>query len=129
MFLEGIIGITLIVYVFNLVYGKLLRGRKINGINEKAVMVTGCDSGLGLEMIKHLNSIGFVTIATCLNCNSKGYQELITKGERCKVIIMDITKEDQVIETFNEVKSYLNQMGIDGKFKLTFSTLNQLANC
>ncbi|XP_015790279.1 retinol dehydrogenase 16 [Tetranychus urticae] len=113
-----ILVVILIIFTLTHVYNKVLRRCKIDKIYEKSVMVTGCDSGLGLEMAKHLHELGFITIATCLNPQSNGYQTLNLLGDRCKVFLMDITNETQLKKTVSEVKHFLRQIGINSLYGL-----------
>ncbi|CAC5413874.1 HSD17B2 [Mytilus coruscus] len=41
-------------------------------VGNKAVLVTGCDSGFGNSLVKKLDSIGMRVFATCLSLNSPG---------------------------------------------------------
>ena len=47
-----------------------------NEVVNKAILVTGCDSGIGHELAKHLDSIGFYVFAACLDTSSEGAQRL-----------------------------------------------------
>lgn len=107
--------VILIIFILNHLYNQMLRKCKIEKIYEKSVMVTGCDSGLGFEMAKHLHELGFITIATCLNPQSNGYKTLNLLGDRCRVFLMDITDETQLNETVSEVKHFLHQIGINSE--------------
>ena len=42
----------------------------------QAILVTGCDSGIGHELARHLDSIGFTVFAACLDTGSEGAQRL-----------------------------------------------------
>ena len=47
-----------------------------NEVVNKAILVTGCDSGIGHELAKHLDSLGFYVFAACLDTSSEGAQRL-----------------------------------------------------
>ena len=47
-----------------------------NEVINKAILVTGCDSGIGHELAKHLDSLGFYVFAACLDTSSEGAQRL-----------------------------------------------------
>ena len=47
-----------------------------NEVINQAILVTGCDSGIGHELAKHLDSLGFYVFAACLDTSSEGAQRL-----------------------------------------------------
>ncbi len=47
-----------------------------NDIGSKAVLVTGCDSGIGHELARHLDSLGVHVFAGCLDTGGEGAQRL-----------------------------------------------------
>ncbi|GIY44225.1 hypothetical protein CEXT_608031 [Caerostris extrusa] len=76
----------------------------------KAVIITGCDTGFGLELVKRLSGKGFTVYACCLSLESEGAQEL-TNGQfgagEIKILQMDVTKHDQVQATVKHVEADL----------------------
>ncbi|XP_051847543.1 D-beta-hydroxybutyrate dehydrogenase, mitochondrial isoform X2 [Antechinus flavipes] len=74
----------------------------------KAVLVTGCDSGFGLSIAKHLHAMGFTVFAGCLlkDKGEAGSQELDAMNcDRMKTIQLDVCKSAEVnkaIETIQE---------------------------
>uniref|UniRef100_A0A8C3WN56 D-beta-hydroxybutyrate dehydrogenase, mitochondrial n=1 Tax=Catagonus wagneri TaxID=51154 RepID=A0A8C3WN56_9CETA len=46
--------------------GRRTYADSVNPVGSKAVLVTGCDSGFGFSMAKHLHSKGFLVFAGCL---------------------------------------------------------------
>lgn len=85
--------------------------------NRKAVLVTGCDSGLGLAMAKRLEKIGFIVIAACLSPGSDGYKELNTKkirASRMRTVLLDITQDDSVEKCRTEVDRILSTLNLSG---------------
>lgn len=72
-------------------------------VGNKAVLVTGCDSGFGHALVKKLDSIGMRVFAGCLFANGPGAIELQnTCSNRLKIVQLDVTKSDE-IETAVEV--------------------------
>ncbi|GBL86577.1 Estradiol 17-beta-dehydrogenase 2 [Araneus ventricosus] len=63
----------------------------------KTVLITGCDTGFGHLLAKHLDSKGFSVIACCLFPNDNGAKELQKScSERLKVVGLDVTKDESV---------------------------------
>lgn len=78
----------------------LLRGLLCKAQHEvggKVVLVTGCDTGIGHELAKHLDSMGFQVFAGCLDTASEGAQRLrVEATSRLRLVNMDVRREDQV---------------------------------
>ena len=47
-----------------------------NDVGSKAVLITGCDTGIGHELARHLDSLGVHVFAGCLDTGSEGAQRL-----------------------------------------------------
>ena len=74
----------------------------------KAILVTGCDSGIGHELARHLDSLGFVVFAACLDTGSEGAQRLrIEASPALKLVNMDVTKEDHVRHAVEYIRENL----------------------
>lgn len=76
----------------------------------KAVLITGCDSGFGLALAKHLHKLGFTVFAGCLlmDKNCGGAEEL--KGFHCnrmKVLQLNVCSEEEVTQAVEFVKENL----------------------
>uniref|UniRef100_A0A8C4SG11 Dehydrogenase/reductase (SDR family) member 9 n=1 Tax=Erpetoichthys calabaricus TaxID=27687 RepID=A0A8C4SG11_ERPCA len=69
-----------------------LRSRKrVSGISNKYVFITGCDSGFGNLLAKHLDQLGFRVLAGCFT--EKGEDELKkTTSEKLVTFHLDVTK-------------------------------------
>ncbi|EFX74132.1 hypothetical protein DAPPUDRAFT_200252 [Daphnia pulex] len=80
----------------------------IENTNDKAVVITGCDSGFGNALAIKLDGIGFKVYAGCLDVRGEGPQELKTKcSKRLSLIPLDVTKSDQVSAATHLVASTL----------------------
>merc|ERR1712117_743443 len=74
--------------------------------DKKSELVTGCDTGFGLELAKHLHEQGFNVYAGCLLMDSEGAGDLASISEskgRMRVLQLDVTKEEDW-ECAREVK-------------------------
>lgn len=66
-------------------------------VGDKSVLITGCDTGFGLTLAKHLTSLGFNVFAGCLLADKDGPGATELRGlanPRLKVIQLDITKQE-----------------------------------
>ncbi|XP_069831178.1 D-beta-hydroxybutyrate dehydrogenase, mitochondrial-like isoform X2 [Dendropsophus ebraccatus] len=76
----------------------------------KAVLITGCDSGFGLALAKHLHKLGFTVFAGCLlkDKNGEGAQELESfHCNRMKVLQLNVCSEEDVTQAVEFVKKNL----------------------
>uniref|UniRef100_A0A8C5MEY0 D-beta-hydroxybutyrate dehydrogenase, mitochondrial n=1 Tax=Leptobrachium leishanense TaxID=445787 RepID=A0A8C5MEY0_9ANUR len=65
----------------------------------KAVLVTGCDSGFGFTLAKHLHSKGFTVFAGCLfkDKGDAGAKELDSvKSDKLKTVQLNVVKQEEV---------------------------------
>lgn len=86
--------------------------------NNKAVIITGCDTGFGNALARKLDKIGFTVFACCLYADGEGAQRIIDNtSDRCRVIQMDVTDDIQVRNAVSEVKEALED-------KVLYSVVN-----
>ncbi|XP_043926581.1 D-beta-hydroxybutyrate dehydrogenase, mitochondrial-like [Protopterus annectens] len=79
-------------------------------IDGKAVLITGCDTGFGFALAKHLHALGFTVFAGCLlkNQNGNGAKQLeAMKSNRMKVLQLDVTSDEQVSQALQFVRKNL----------------------
>ncbi|KAM4606390.1 D-beta-hydroxybutyrate dehydrogenase, mitochondrial [Polymixia lowei] len=79
-------------------------------VKGKAVFITGCDSGFGHALAKHLHKLGFTVFAGCLfkdqgGEGAKGLEEF--HCDRMKVVQLDVCSEEQVNHAVEYVKDNL----------------------
>ena len=78
----------------------MLRGlicRSQHETSGRAVLVTGCDTGIGHEVARHLDSLGCVVFAGCHNTASEGAQRLrVEASPRLQLVNMDVTQPRMV---------------------------------
>jgi len=76
-----------------------------NDIGAKAVLVTGCDTGIGHELAKHLDALGFQVFAGCLDTASEGAQRLrVEASPRLRLVNMDVRRDDHVAAAVNFIQ-------------------------
>ena len=84
----------------------------------KVVLVTGCDTGIGHELARHLESIGFTVFACCLDTSSEGAQRLrMAAGARLTLVNMDVRSEEQVRQAVMFVRENMPK-GAEGLYAL-----------
>ncbi|XP_074593769.1 D-beta-hydroxybutyrate dehydrogenase, mitochondrial-like [Brevipalpus obovatus] len=80
--------------------------------HDKAVLITGCDYGVGHGAALALNKRGFLVFATCLNANSEGASKLksdATNPDRMIVFNLDISSEQDADNAVETVRHHLNE--------------------
>lgn len=82
-----------------------------------AIVVTGSSRGLGLELVKQLSGreseTGWLVIATARRC-TPALSEAIAQSKGSAVFVpLDVTDEEQVARSVEEVRSILNGRSLD----------------
>ncbi|XP_043935444.1 estradiol 17-beta-dehydrogenase 2-like [Protopterus annectens] len=84
-------------------------------VDGKTVVITGCDSGFGHELVKHLDARGFTVFAGFLNEDGPGAKAL---KEHCSsnlsTLQLDVTKPEEIRKAYFYVKSKVNARGLWG---------------
>ncbi|XP_069474688.1 D-beta-hydroxybutyrate dehydrogenase, mitochondrial-like [Ambystoma mexicanum] len=81
-------------------------------VSGKQVLITGCDSGFGLGLAKHLHAIGFTVFAGCLLKDKKGdgAVELESmKSDRMKVLQLNVCSEEEINQALEFVTKNLKE--------------------
>ncbi|XP_051057447.1 17-beta-hydroxysteroid dehydrogenase type 2 [Phodopus roborovskii] len=82
-------------------------------VDQKAVLVTGADSGFGHGLAKHLDKLGFTVFAGVLDAKGSGAEELRkTCSERLSVLQMDVTKLEQIKDAHSKVMEKTQDKGL-----------------
>ncbi|EHH31895.1 17-beta-hydroxysteroid dehydrogenase type 2 [Macaca nemestrina] len=90
-----------------------LSGQELLPVDQKAVLVTGGDCGLGHALCKYLDELGFTVFAGVLNENGPGAEELRrTCSPRLSVLQMDVTKPVQIKDAYSKVAAMLQDRGL-----------------
>ncbi|XP_062848104.1 D-beta-hydroxybutyrate dehydrogenase, mitochondrial [Trichomycterus rosablanca] len=124
-----------LLFVFYVALPRLPRGSvQVEG---KAVLITGCDSGFGHALAKHLHKLGFTVFAGCL-LKDKGGEGAVglenMQSDKLKVIQLDVCSDEQVSKAVEFIKANLsdsekglwavvNNAGISTFGEVEFSTM------
>ncbi|XP_009581533.1 PREDICTED: estradiol 17-beta-dehydrogenase 2 [Fulmarus glacialis] len=99
----------------SLVSSAYLGGRALLPVGDKAVLITGSDTGIGHALAKYLDNLGFVVFAGVLNKDGPGAEELRrTCSRRLFLLQLDITNATQVKEAYLKVSEKVQNTGLWG---------------
>ncbi|XP_072506688.1 LOW QUALITY PROTEIN: retinol dehydrogenase 16-like [Notamacropus eugenii] len=83
----------------------------VQNLTEKYVFITGCDSGFGNLLAKHLDRQGLLVLASCLT--EKGAEELKRNtSDRLETVILDVTKTESITAATQWVKELVQDKGL-----------------
>nr|XP_033814189.1 D-beta-hydroxybutyrate dehydrogenase, mitochondrial isoform X2 [Geotrypetes seraphini] len=91
--------------------GRRCYARQIEQIESKSVLITGCDSGFGFSIAKHLHAKGFTVFAGCLlkDKGDSGVKELESlKSDRMKTVQLNVCNEEEVTRAQEFIRTNLN---------------------
>lgn len=84
--------------------------REIEGISDKYVFVTGCDTGFGNLLCKNLDRRGFRVLAGCFT--EKGADDLRrVTSSRLKTVLLDVTSQDSIQNSMEWTKKEVGEKG------------------
>ncbi|XP_037671965.1 estradiol 17-beta-dehydrogenase 2 [Choloepus didactylus] len=90
-----------------------LPGHKWLPVDQKAVLITGCDSGFGHALSKYLDQLGFTVFAGVLNEKGSGAEELRRMcSKRLSVLQLDITNPAQIKDAHSKVVEKMQEKGL-----------------
>ncbi|XP_041123897.1 estradiol 17-beta-dehydrogenase 2-like isoform X1 [Polyodon spathula] len=113
--LPGYSGLLLLSFGYLISHFVLARSEKLLLVGNKAVLITGCDSGFGHALAKHLHKLGFTVFAGVLNAQGLGSEELKRSGsERLIVLQIDVTDTAQIEQAYYQVKLHIEETGLWG---------------
>lgn len=82
---------------------------------DKTVLITGCDSGLGHALAKYLDELGVLVYAGVLDKKGQGAEELRRVcSPRLSLIQLDVTNPGQIKTAYNEVRCRVQDAGLWG---------------
>lgn len=83
---------------------------EIEGIPDKYVFVTGCDSGFGNLLCRKLDRRGFHVLAGCLT--EKGADDLKrVAGPNLKTVLLNVTNEESIQKAMEWAKKEVGEKG------------------
>ncbi|XP_077919862.1 17-beta-hydroxysteroid dehydrogenase type 2 isoform X2 [Halichoerus grypus] len=89
-----------------------LSGQELLPVDQKAVLITGGDSGFGHALSKYLDELGFTVFVGVLDETGSGAEELRrTCSKRLSVLQMDITDPQQIKDAHRKVVEKLQNRG------------------
>lgn len=84
-------------------------------VGNKAVLITGCDTGFGHALVKKLDNIGMRVFAGCLDKDSPGAISLKNScSERVHILQLDITNEKEIEAATGIVRERVGEEGLWG---------------
>ncbi|XP_065818594.1 dehydrogenase/reductase SDR family member 9 isoform X2 [Labrus bergylta] len=94
--------------VFGFVYRWYKERKRVHNKADKYVYITGCDTGFGNLLAKHLDQLGFCVIAGCYT--EKGEDELKkTSSDRLTTIHLDVTDSESVSKAAAFIKTLVGE--------------------
>lgn len=92
------------------------------------VYITGCDSGFGNLLARHLDKCGFCVVAACFT--EKGEEELKKScSSRMSAVHLDVRKQESIDKVADFIKELVGQKGgenLENKIKLYASIQIQI---
>ncbi|KAG7227549.1 hypothetical protein INR49_005364 [Caranx melampygus] len=85
--------------------------KRVSNKEDKYVYITGCDSGFGNLLAKHLDKLGFSVIAACYT--EKGEDELKKiSSNRLTTVHLDVTDSESVTKVADMIKTLVGEKGL-----------------
>lgn len=85
--------------------------KRVGNESEKYVYITGCDSGFGNLLARHLDKLGYLVIASCFT--EKGEDELKkVSSERLTTIHLDVANTESVNKAAAAIKTLVGEKGL-----------------
>nr|XP_020450393.1 dehydrogenase/reductase SDR family member 9 isoform X1 [Monopterus albus]XP_020450394.1 dehydrogenase/reductase SDR family member 9 isoform X1 [Monopterus albus] len=85
--------------------------KRVSNQGDKHVYITGCDSGFGNLLARHLDKLGFHVIAGCYT--EKGEDELKkTCSDRLTAVHLDVSDSDSVAKATALIKTVVGEKGL-----------------
>ncbi|XP_036998345.2 17-beta-hydroxysteroid dehydrogenase type 2 isoform X2 [Artibeus jamaicensis] len=90
-----------------------LSGQELLPVDQKAVLITGSDSGFGHALSKYLDQLGFTVFAGVLDENGPGAEQLRrTCSKHLCVLQMDVTNPQQIKDAYSTVVQKVQNRGL-----------------
>ncbi|KAK8763977.1 hypothetical protein V5799_033406 [Amblyomma americanum] len=118
--------ITLLVGYWSLWYGRRLLFNGSVKPSGKAVLITGCDTGIGHLLAERLANDGFLVFAGCLDASGVGARNLQERSG-IRVLQMDVTVEEEIEAAVEKVEKELDNLAATDKKRLAVQLRSLLA--
>jgi len=92
------------------------KGRMDAFQKNKAIVITGCSSGIGRAMAEYLSRRGFLTFAFVRSTEAKDALETLDEPDLVPIAPIDLTCPDQIRGAVEMVKSELRSRNVDGVY-------------
>lgn len=84
--------------------------KRVDNREQKYVYITGCDTGFGNRLAKHLDQLGFRVIAGCYT--EKGEDELKkSASDNLSTVHVDVSDSASVSKAADHIKTLVGQKG------------------
>lgn len=103
-----------IVFICLILFGFKYSSKKFLPNTKHAILITGCDSGIGYSIAKHCHKLGFTVFAGCLNTQSDGFQ-LLKELQNVYPFQLDVTDKQSIQNAFITVNNTLENRPEIGK--------------
>ncbi|XP_029473036.1 D-beta-hydroxybutyrate dehydrogenase, mitochondrial-like [Rhinatrema bivittatum] len=105
-------GIVLLYFLYVLYVAMPALPRGTVPVEDKHVLITGCDTGFGFALAKHLHAIGFTVFAGCLlkDKGGDGARELQSmQSDSMKVLQLNVTSDEEITQAVEFVRKNLKE--------------------
>lgn len=85
--------------------------KRVSNKGDKYVYITGCDSGFGNNLAKHLDKLGFRVIAGCYTESGETALRKLS-SDRLTAVSLDVTKSESVKKVAATIKSLVGEKGL-----------------
>ncbi|CAA98465.3 Retinol dehydrogenase 7 [Caenorhabditis elegans] len=96
-----------VVVVWNIVRYILELIPEGGSLQDRAILITGCDTGFGRELAKKCAKNGFLVFAGCLTTEAAKTLESESANPRLRTVPLDVSKDESVEKTVEFVKKSL----------------------
>ncbi|KAK6758810.1 hypothetical protein RB195_016193 [Necator americanus] len=100
-----------LLYIIARYFWELLR---IGDLSSKAVLITGCDSGFGRELVFRCIDKGFTVFAGCLTEKGQTSLKAECSSPKLHTVSLDVTSDDSVLKAKEYVESNLKGLKLWG---------------
>ncbi|XP_004081789.1 retinol dehydrogenase 7 [Oryzias latipes] len=85
--------------------------KRVPNQGDKYVYITGCDSGFGNKLARHLDQLGFRVIAGCYTETGEVQLKKLC-SERLNTVSLDVTKSESVAKAAAFIKTLVEEKGL-----------------